>query len=73
MTDAELIAYFENTELPDMLRIDRATKQYERPQYVKQYIDSLKQRPEDKNVRYWLLRVKKALDEPFAGQEIPQY
>jgi hypothetical protein len=73
MTDAELIAYFENTELPDMLRIDRATKQYELPQYVKQYIDSLKQRPEDKNIRYWLLRVKKALDEPFAGQEIPRY
>lgn len=73
MTDAELISYFENTELPEMLRIDRATKQYELPQYVKQYIDSLKQRPEDKSIRYWLLRIKKALDEPFAGQEIPRY
>jgi hypothetical protein len=72
MTDAELIAYFENANLPDMLRLDRATKQYELHQYAKQYIDALKLRPEDKNVRYWLLRVKKALDEPFAGQEIPR-
>jgi hypothetical protein len=71
MTDAELIAYFESAELPEMLRVDRATRQYELPRYVKQYVDSLKQRPEDKNVRYWLLRIKKALDEPFAGQEIP--
>lgn len=72
MTDAELIAYFETASLPDMLRVDRATRQYELPHYVKQYTNLLKQKPEDKNVRYWLLRIKMALDEPFAGQEIPR-
>jgi hypothetical protein len=73
MTDAELIAYFENAELPEMLRVDRATKQYELPKYASQYVNLLKQKPEDKNVRFWLLRIKKALDEPFNGQEIPQF
>jgi hypothetical protein len=71
MTDAELIAYFETAELPDMLRIDRATKQYELPKYVGHYLDLLKQTPDDKDARFWLLQIKKALDEPFAGQEIP--
>lgn len=73
MTDTELIAYFEAADLPDMLRVDRATKQYELPKYVKQYVDSLRQRPEDKNARYWLFRIKKAMDEPFTGQEIPRF
>jgi hypothetical protein len=73
MTDAELIAYFENTELPEMLRVDRATKQYELPKHASHYVNLLKQRPEDKNVRFWLLRIKKALDEPFNGQEIPGF
>lgn len=73
MTDDELIAYFEAANLPDMLRVDRATRQYELPHYVKHHTDLLKQKPEDKNIRYWLLRIKMALDEPFAGQEIPRF
>jgi len=72
MTDAELISFFENTDLPESLRIDRATTQHELPRYAKQYTDSLIQKPANKNIRYWLLRVKKAIDEPFAGQEIPR-
>jgi hypothetical protein len=73
MTDAELIAFFEAADLPEMLRVDRATKQYELPRYVKQYIDQLKQQPQDKNARFWLLRIKKAIEEPFAGQEVPRF
>jgi hypothetical protein len=73
MTDAELIAYFESAQLPDMLRVDRATKQYQLPQFTQYYIDRLKQRPDDKDIRFWLLRIKKALDEPFNGQEIPAF
>ena len=72
MTDAELIAFFENTDLPESLRIDRATTQHELPRYAKHYTDLLKQKPADKNMRYWLFRVKKAIDEPFAGQEVPR-
>ena len=72
MTDSELIAFFENTDLPESLRIDRATTQHELPRHAKHYTDLLVQKPGDKNVRYWLLRVKKAIDEPFAGQEIPR-
>ncbi|RKR84559.1 hypothetical protein BDD43_4802 [Mucilaginibacter gracilis] len=73
MTDTELIAYFENATLPEMLRVDRATKQYELPRYAKQHIDLLKQNPDDKNARFWLLRIKKALDKPFSGQEVPRF
>jgi hypothetical protein len=73
MTDIELIAYFEAADLPEMLRVDRATKQYELPKYVKQYTDQLKQQPLDKNARFWLLRIKKAIEEPFAGQEVPRF
>jgi hypothetical protein len=72
MSDAELISFFENTDLPESLRIDRATTQHELPRYAKYYTDLLKQKPADKNVLYWLLRVKKAIDEPFAGQDIPR-
>jgi len=73
MTDAELITYFEAAELPETLRIDRATWQYELRHYVEHYTNLLLQRPDDKNVRFWLLRIKKALDQPFAGQEIPRF
>jgi hypothetical protein len=72
MTDAELIAYFENADLPEMLRVDRATKQYELPHFVNYYLNKLRERPNDKDLRFWLLRIKKALDEPFSGQEIPK-
>jgi hypothetical protein len=65
MTDAELIAYFENTELPEMLRVDRATKQYELPKHASHYINLLKQRPEDKNFRFWLLKNQKSLRRTF--------
>ena len=73
MIDAELISYFENANLPESLRVDRATTQYELPKHAKHYVDSLKQNPDDKNIRFWLLRIKKAMDEPFAGQEIPRF
>ena len=73
MNDAELIAYFENAELPDTLRVDRAIIQYELPANAKYYVTRLKEKPEDKDIRFWLFRIKKALDEPFAGQEIPRF
>ena len=45
MTDQELIAYFDNKELPLTLRLDRATTQFEVKDAVQRNIDNIKPIP----------------------------
>jgi hypothetical protein len=73
MTDQELIAYFEHKELPQTLRIDRASTQFEVEEAVLRNIENLLSDPQDHRSRHRLTRIKGALDTPYNGPEIPRF
>lgn len=72
MTDTELIAYFENKELPAVLRLDRATTQHEVVDAVKRNIENIKANPGDHRARHRLARMMEAMETPYDGPEIPK-
>ena len=72
MTDQELIAYFDNKELPLTLRLDRATTQFEVKDAVQRNIDNIIANPNDHRSRHRLTRIMEALEHPYDGPEIPR-
>lgn len=73
MTDNELIAYFDTAILPDKLRIDRATTQFDVKDAVERNIEAIKIIPNDGRARYRLTSIMKALENPYDGPEIPRF
>ena len=73
MTDQELIAYFDNKELPQVLRIDRATTQYEVTDAVKRNIENIMANPQDHRSRRRLMNILQALETPYSGPEKPRF
>ncbi len=71
MTDQELIAYFDNKEMPSTLRLDRATTQFEVKDAVQRNIDNITANPNDHHSRHRLTRIMEALEHPYDGPEIP--
>jgi hypothetical protein len=73
MTDKELIAYFDTAILPDKLRIDRATTQFDVKDAVARNIEAMNFIPNDGRARYRLMSIKNALENPYDGPEIPGF
>jgi hypothetical protein len=72
MTEQELIAYFETANLPEKLRIDRATTQYEVKEAVKRNLEMIRVDPRNENAQHRLLQIVHALENPYSGPEIPK-
>jgi hypothetical protein len=73
MTDEELIAYFEHTELPESVRLDRAITQHNVRETVKQNLESMRADLKDMRSRHRLRRIATAIDHPYDGPEIPRF
>ena len=73
MTDQELIAYFDNKELPQILRIDRATTQFDVAEAVKRNIENILANPQDHRSRRRLVNIMDALETPYSGPEKPRF
>jgi hypothetical protein len=73
MTDQELIAYFDNKELPQVLRIDRATTQYDVAEAVNRNIGNIMANPKDHRSRRRLVNIMDAMDTPYSGPDIPRF
>ena len=73
MTDQQLIAYFDNKELPKTLRIDRATTQHEVAEAVRRNIENIGADPQDHRSRSRLVTIVEALETPYSGPEIPRF
>jgi predicted component of type VI protein secretion system len=67
MTNEELIAYFENKELPHILRINRAITQHEVKDAVRRNIERIN----DSRAKHRLMDIMNALENPYDGPEIP--
>jgi len=72
MTNEELIAYFENKELPEILRINRAITQHEVKEAVRRNIGNILADPNDSRAKHRLTDIMNALETPYDGQEIPK-
>ena len=73
MTNHELIAYFENKELPETLRLDRACTQYEVKNAVLRNIESMLNGSQDGHAQHRLMLIMSALEKPYNGPEIPRF
>ena len=73
MTDEELIAYFEHADLPDSIRLDMATTQYNVKAAVDQNLEAMRADPKDMRSRHRLRRIANAIEHPYDGPEIPRF
>ena len=71
MTEQELIDYFADKDLPETLRIDRATTQHEVRAAVDRNIDMLTN-PKPGGAKHRLTQIMNALEIPYSGREIPK-
>lgn len=72
MTDVEIIAYFKDKSLPQVLRLDRATTQHEVKDAVERNIANITADPHDQRSRHRLTRIMEAMETPYDGPEIPK-
>jgi hypothetical protein len=72
MTVEELSAYFENIALPEQLRLDRACTQFNVADRVNHLLENMKVQPENWRHKHQLIRIKNALENLYAGPEIPR-
>ncbi|MCR8556730.1 hypothetical protein KXD93_03715 [Mucilaginibacter sp. BJC16-A38] len=72
MNPQELIAYFESATLPENLRLDRASTQLEVEAAVKRNIETMLLNSDSGRAMNRLLQIKKALETPYSGPEIPK-
>ena len=73
MTDEELIAYFEYSKLPETIRLDRATTQFNVQEIVKRNLAAMIADPKDHRCRHRLRRTADAMERPYDGPEIPRF
>ncbi|NOW96116.1 hypothetical protein [Mucilaginibacter sp. SG564] len=71
MTNEELIAYFKDRELPQILRINRAITQHEVAEAVQRNIELLQHNPNDSRAKHRLMQIMDALENPYDGPGIP--
>jgi len=71
MIDQELIVYFESATLPEILRIDRATTQYEVKEAVERNLATLKAGDKGGHAKHRLAQIMNALANPYDGPDIP--
>ena len=71
MIDQELIAYFETATLPETLRIDRATTQFEVKDAVERNLATLKNGDRGGHAKHRLIQIMNAIKNPYNGPEIP--
>jgi hypothetical protein len=67
MTDQELIDYFTDKDLPETLRINRATTQLEVRAAVDRNIDMLLTNPKPGGAKHRLMQIMSALETPYSG------
>ena len=73
MTDEELIAYFEHALLPESIRLDRATTQFNVKDAVKRNLEMMMADPKDMRSRHRLRRIADSMENPYNGPEIPRF
>ncbi|WP_184546250.1 DUF6965 family protein [Mucilaginibacter sp. FT3.2] len=71
MTEQELIAYFETANLPETLRLDRASTQFEVKEAVARNIEIMQTDLKNSNAKHRLMMIVHALEHPYSGPEIP--
>lgn len=71
MTEQELIAYFETADLPETLRLDRASTQYDVKEAVTRNIEIMRTDLKNSNAKHRLMMIAHALEHPYDGPEIP--
>jgi hypothetical protein len=62
-----------DNEITQVLRIDRATTQYEVTHAVKQNIENIMTNPQDHRSRRRLMNILQALETPDSGPEKPRF
>ena len=67
------MAYFDNVILPEKLRIDRATTQFDVKDAVERNIEAIRIIPNDGRARHRLTRIMNALENPYDGPGIPRF
>jgi hypothetical protein len=67
MTDEELIAYFKDRQLPEILRINRAITQHEVTEAVRRNIENIK----DSRAKDRLMDIMNAIETLYDGPGIP--
>jgi len=72
MTNEELIAWFKDKELPQILRINRAITQHEVKDAVQRNIGVIITNPNDHRAKHRLIEIMNALQSPYNGPEIPK-
>lgn len=72
MTPQELIAFFENKELPDILRLDRASTQHEVKESVARNIEVMLLDKDGGRAKHRLMQIMGALETPYDGPGIPK-
>jgi hypothetical protein len=72
MTEQELITYFETASLPETLRIDRATTQFEVKEAVARNLETIRMDPKNENAKHRLMQIIHALEHPYSGPAIPK-
>jgi len=71
MSPQELIAYFENKELPAVLRLDRASSQHDVKEAVQRNIERMGANVDDWRAKHKLEQIMNALETPYDGPGIP--
>jgi hypothetical protein len=71
MTEQELIDYFKTADLPESLRIDRATTQFEVKEAVARNIETMRTDLKNTGAKHRLERIVNALEHPYDGPGIP--
>jgi predicted component of type VI protein secretion system len=72
MTPQELIAYFETATLPETLRLDRASTQFEVKEAVRRNIETMLLNTDGGRAMHRLTQIRKALETPYSGPAIPK-
>lgn len=72
MSQQELIAYFKTAALPETLRLDRASTQFEVKDSVKRNIETMLLDKDGGRAMHRLLQIRNALETPYSGPEIPK-
>ena len=67
MTEQELVDYFTNKDLPESIRIDRATTQHEVRAAVDRNIDMMLTNPKPGGAKHRLTRIMNAIETPYSG------
>jgi predicted component of type VI protein secretion system len=72
MTPQELITYFENKELPELLRLDRASTQHNVKESVLRNIETMLLDTDGGRAKHRLTLIMNALETPYDGRGIPK-